>query len=148
MSDDAWREYLTAAQRLDAVRREAATAASEQARSVHAAREELTALRARLVPQQARLRGLGVPEGELTPTEPEVVAAAQAMAGGPEAVRAALRRARASVEAAEAAIRPPLARSFLSRPDTWWQVLVVAVAGLSVLAVLAALCLGGFYLLS
>jgi hypothetical protein len=70
------------------------------------------------------------------------------MAGGPEAVRAALRRARASVEAAEAAIRPPLARSFLSRPDTWWQVLVVAVAGLSVLAVLAALCLGGFYLLS
>jgi len=111
------------------------------------AQEELVAIRARLVPQQARLRGLGVPEVELVPTEPEVAAAAQAMAGGPEAVRAALAQARMSLDAADVAIRRSQTRSLLARLDTWWQVLLVAVIGLSLLAVSAVLCVGGFYLL-
>jgi|HigsolmetaAR206D_1030411.scaffolds.fasta_scaffold01682_7 hypothetical protein len=147
MSDDAWREYLTAAQHLDAVRRRVAASAGERARLTHVAQEELVAIRARLVPQQARLRGLGVPEVELVPTEPEVAAAAQAMAGGPEAVRAALAQARMSLDAADVAIRRSQTRSLLARLDTWWQVLLVAVIGLSLLAVSAVLCVGGFYLL-
>lgn len=38
-----WADYVAAARQLDGVRRAAATAAGEQARSVAAAREELTA---------------------------------------------------------------------------------------------------------
>ena len=91
MSAGTWEEYLAAARRLDAVRRAAADAAAEQARTVQAAREELTRLRARLAPQQSRLRDLGVPEAELQPSPAEVAAAAEAMADGPAAVLAALR---------------------------------------------------------
>ncbi|WP_050777943.1 hypothetical protein [Micromonospora sp. ATCC 39149] len=43
-----WTEYVAAAWQLDGVRRSAATAATEQARAVQAAREELTGVRARL----------------------------------------------------------------------------------------------------
>jgi hypothetical protein len=46
-----WADYVAAARQLDGVRRAAATAASEQARSVAAAREELTAVRERLAPR-------------------------------------------------------------------------------------------------
>ncbi|RBI97668.1 hypothetical protein DRA43_27915, partial [Micromonospora provocatoris] len=42
-AESAWAEYVAAARALDGVRRAAATAAGEQARSVAAAREELTA---------------------------------------------------------------------------------------------------------
>ncbi|GAB3149367.1 hypothetical protein GCM10027290_35500 [Micromonospora sonneratiae] len=102
--DTAWAEYLLAARQLDTVRRAAATAAGEQARSVQAAREELTQVRARLVPQQSRLRSLGVPEAELLPTAPELAATSQEVAGGPAAVLATLRRARAAAGAAEVRI--------------------------------------------
>ncbi|MEV0607590.1 hypothetical protein AB0I61_14605 [Polymorphospora rubra] len=102
-TEDAWRDYLAAAQRLDAVRRAAAQAASEQAQAVQAARDELTGVRARLVPQQSRLRELGAPDRELVPAPAEVAAEAAGMAAGPGAVVTALRRARSVADAADAA---------------------------------------------
>ncbi|MEU8047090.1 hypothetical protein AB0B71_23470 [Micromonospora echinofusca] len=100
----AWTEYLAAARQLDGVRRDAATAAGEQARSVQAAREELTAVRTRLASQEARLRERGVPPISLVPTPPELTEAARAMAGGPAAVLAALRAARGRADAADATL--------------------------------------------
>ncbi|WP_243707541.1 hypothetical protein [Micromonospora sp. KC606] len=112
---DPWTEYLAAARQLDGVRRAAATAAVEQARAVEAAREELVRVHARLAPQQARLRELGVPPISLTPTPPELTEAARSMVGGPAAVLAALRVARSWADAADAtlATRGPL------RPSAW-----------------------------
>lgn len=100
----AWSEYLAAAQQLDTVRRKAAAAAGEQAQSVQTAREELTAVRARLAPQQSRLHDLGVPLMSLLPSPPEVSAAARMMAAGPATVLAALRGARATAEAVDATL--------------------------------------------
>ncbi|MCW3840963.1 hypothetical protein ONA70_12725 [Micromonospora yasonensis] len=97
----AWADYVAAARQLDGVRRAAATAAGEQARSVAAAREELAAVREQLAPQQSRLRELGVPAISLVPTPPEVSESARSMAGGPAAVLAALRSARGWAESAE-----------------------------------------------
>ena len=90
----AWTEYLAAARQLDGVRRGAAAAAGEQARSAEAAREELTVVRTGLASQQERLRELGVPAISLVPSPPELTEAARSMAGGPAAVLAALRAAR------------------------------------------------------
>nr|WP_231921545.1 hypothetical protein [Micromonospora auratinigra] len=97
----AWADYVATARQLDGVRRAAATAAGEQARSVAAAREELAGVRERLAPQQARLRELGVPAISLVPTPPEVTESARTMAGGPAAVLAGLRSARDWAEAAD-----------------------------------------------
>lgn len=97
----AWAEYVAAARQLDGVRRAAATAASEQARSVQAAREELTVVRGRLAPQQARLRELGVPAISLVPTPPELTEAARAMSAGPAAVLTSLQAARRWADAAD-----------------------------------------------
>ena len=90
----AWSDYLAAARQLDGVRRDAATAASEQARTVQAARDELVAVRTRLAAQEARLCELGVPPISLAPTPPELSETTRSMAGGPAAVLAALRQAR------------------------------------------------------
>ncbi len=100
----AWTDYVAAARRLDGVRRDAVTAAGEQARAVQAAREELTTVRTRLAAQEARLREAGVPPISLVPTPPELTEATRSMASGPAAVLAALRAARARVDAAEAAL--------------------------------------------
>ncbi|HEX5596238.1 MAG TPA: hypothetical protein VFX61_09520 [Micromonosporaceae bacterium] len=100
----AWEEYLAAAQALDAVRRSASTAADELAQLVQTANVELSGVRARLAPQQSRLRDLGVPEWELQPSAADVAAAGQAMAAGPAAVLAELRQARVTADAADAAI--------------------------------------------
>ncbi|MEU7572183.1 hypothetical protein [Micromonospora sp. NPDC049240] len=100
-AESAWAEYVAAARQLDGVRRAAATAAGEQARSVTAAREELTGVRERLAAQQSRLRELGVPAISLAPTPPEVSEAARSMAGGPSAVLAALRAAGGWADAAD-----------------------------------------------
>jgi len=100
-----WADYLDAAQRLDAVRRAASTAAGEQATTIQAARQELATVRARLAPQRARLvQDLGVPESDLVPQEAERALAAQAVAGGPGAALAALRQARNTADAADATI--------------------------------------------
>ncbi|MEU2613290.1 hypothetical protein ABZ570_17155 [Micromonospora sp. NPDC007271] len=97
----AWADYVVAARQLDGVRRAAATAAGEQARSVAAAREELTAVRERLAAQQSQLREQGVPAISLVPTPPEVTEAARSMAGGPAAVLACLRTARGWADSAD-----------------------------------------------
>lgn len=144
--NEPWQEYLAAAQRLDVVRRTAANAAGQQAIAVQAAQQELTGLRARLAPQQARLRAAGVPEPDLVPTEPEVTAAGQAMAAGPDAALAALRAARADAETADALTRPT---GLLSWPDGWprWPLVAGSVV-LVVVAVLVGLCaLGAAHLL-
>src|SRR4029450_12395430 len=95
-----WADYLAAAQRLDAVRRAATSAASEQAATVQAAQQELAAVRARLAPQRARLvQDLGVPESDLLPLETDLMAATQAVADGPAAALAAPHPARANADA-------------------------------------------------
>jgi hypothetical protein len=100
-----WADYLAAARRLDAVRRAASSAMSEQNATLLAAQQELSAVRARLAPQRARLvQDLGVPETALLPQAAERESAAQAVAGGPDAVLAALRRARGTADAADAVI--------------------------------------------
>jgi hypothetical protein len=100
-----WAHYLAAAQRLDAVRRAASAAAGEQAATLHAAQQELAAVRARLAPQRARLvQDLGVPESDLVPQSADEALAAQAVVGGPEAVLAALRQARDTADAADASM--------------------------------------------
>jgi hypothetical protein len=103
-----WADYLAAAQRLDAVRRAASAAATEQHATVAAARQELAAVRARLAPQQARMvRDFGVPEIELAPRPAELESASLTMAGGPTAVLASLQQARRTADAADAAIIGP-----------------------------------------
>ncbi|MGC4747795.1 hypothetical protein ACLQ28_19375 [Micromonospora sp. DT201] len=111
----AWSEYLAAARQLDGVRRSAAAAAGEQARSAQAAREELTVVRTGLASQQERLRELGVPAISLVPSPPELTEASRSMAGGPAAVLAALRAARGRAEMADAA----LAARRRFRPGSW-----------------------------
>jgi hypothetical protein len=99
---DPWAEYLTAARALDAVRRAESSAAGEHATTVAAARQELSAVRARLAPQRARLvRDFGVPEDELTPQPTDQAAAMERVSGGPAAVLAALREARTTADAAD-----------------------------------------------
>ncbi|WP_130405367.1 hypothetical protein [Micromonospora violae] len=152
-SGAAWAEYLAAARQLDGVRRGAAAAAGEQARSAEAAREELTVVRTGLASQQDRLRELGVPAISLVPSPPELTEAARSMAGGPAAVLAALRSARGWAEAADAAL------AARRRPGSWpararnllvygpfallvplIQVLVLAATGVGPASVAALIC--------
>ncbi|NJP34083.1 hypothetical protein [Micromonospora thermarum] len=100
----AWTEYVAATRQLDGVRRDAATAAGEQARTVQAAREELATVRTRLAAQEARLREAGVPPISLVPTPPELTEATRSMTSGPAAVLAALRMAGSRADAADAAL--------------------------------------------
>lgn len=107
-----WGDYLAAAQRLDAIRRAASAASGEHVATVQAAQQELAAVRARLAPQRARLvRDFGVPDQVLTPQEAERAPAAQVVAGGPSAILAALRQARGTADAADAAMIGPGPRS-------------------------------------
>jgi hypothetical protein len=112
-----WADYLAAAQRLDAVRRAASAAASEQQAALTAAHQEFADVRARLAPQHARLvRDFGVPEMELTPRPAELESASLALAGGPTAVLAALQQARRTADAADATIIGPAPRGGPLRP--------------------------------
>jgi hypothetical protein len=105
---DPWTAYLAAAQRLDAVRRTASSAVNQRAATVQAAQQELAAVRARLAPQRARLvQDLGVPDNDLVPQAGERALAAQAVSGGAAATLAALRRARATADAADAVMLGP-----------------------------------------
>lgn len=101
---DPWAAYLAAAQRLDAVRRTAASTVAEHGQAAQAARTELAEVRRRLDVQRSSLPPRGVPESELTPTQQELAAAAQAVAGGPAAVLAAVREARSTIDYADAAL--------------------------------------------
>ncbi|MEU4618453.1 hypothetical protein AB0G04_00545 [Actinoplanes sp. NPDC023801] len=103
-----WDDYLAAARELDAVRRAASSVAGEHAATVAAARQELTSVRARLAPQRARLaRDFRVPENDLIPQPAEQAVAMERVAGGPPAVLAALREARATADAADNAFIGP-----------------------------------------
>ena len=116
-----WADYLAAAQRLDAVRRAASTAAGEQQAGVTAAQQELAGVRARLAPQHARMiRDFGVPEQELTPQPAELAQAARGVAGGPVTVLAALRQARATAVAADATILGGGQSPAVARPWRPW----------------------------
>lgn len=101
----AWDDYLAATQRLDAVRRQASSAASEQAGAMRSAREELARVRHRLALQQARFADVvarhRVPPPPLSPSDAEVNAAL-APASGPAAVLASLRHARSHLDHADA----------------------------------------------
>ena len=119
-----WADYLAAAQRLDAVRRAASSAAGEQAATVQAAQQELAAVRARLAPQRARMvQDLGVPEAVLVPMPADQALAAQAVAGGPPAILAALRQARVTADTADAGILGAVAPAVPLRP--WARNLLV-----------------------
>jgi hypothetical protein len=105
----AWDEYVTAARRLDAARRAAASVVAEQNAAAQAARDELTGLQSRLALQQARLLDAARREGgavpELAPSAEEAAAARAALgAGTPASVTAALRSARAAVDTADAVL--------------------------------------------
>ncbi|GAA4594321.1 hypothetical protein BJY16_001280 [Actinoplanes octamycinicus] len=103
-----WAAYLAAARDLDTVRRAASSVAGEQAATINAARQELTSVRARLAPQQARLvRDFGVPPADLVPLEGERASALAAVTGGPGAVLSALRQARVTADAADHAFIGP-----------------------------------------
>jgi hypothetical protein len=121
-----WADYLDAAQRLDAVRRAASTAAGEQETTLQAARQELATVRARLAPQRARLvQDLGVPESDLVPQAADQVLAAQAVHGGPGAILAALRQARATADAADATMVGGGSRRAAARWRPWARNLLV-----------------------
>ena len=107
-----WADYLVAAQRLDALRRAASAVSAEHAAAVQAAHQELSAVRARLAPQRARLiRDFGVPENQLVAQPADEALALPAVAGGPAAVLAALRQARATADAADGAMLGPGGRA-------------------------------------
>jgi hypothetical protein len=98
----AWEDYLAAAQRLDDVRRAAASAAAEQTAAIATARQELSAVRQRLTLQRARLSDLatraGLPAPALVPGPPV------ADPPNPAATTALLRAARADLNAADATL--------------------------------------------
>jgi hypothetical protein len=107
-----WADYLAAAQRLDAVRRAASTASAEHAAAVQTAQQELSGVRARLAPQRARLiRDFGVPESDLAPQPADHALALPAVAAGPAGVLIALQQARATADAADAAMLGPGGRA-------------------------------------
>jgi hypothetical protein len=98
----AWDEYLAAAQRLDAVRRDAATAAAARTTAVQNAGQELAMVRQRLTLQRARLSDLatraGMPAPLLTPDTPVPDPP------DPVAASALLRAAVAELDTADAAL--------------------------------------------
>ena len=97
---------LAAAQRLDAVRRAASAAASEQAATVQAAEQELAAVRARLAPQ--RPGWCRISACRTATLAPQPGRAGHGGAGRRPAARtgvlAALRQARSTADAADAAM--------------------------------------------
>ncbi len=104
----AWTEYLTAAHRLDSVRREAASAAAAEAEAISVARSELPTIQARLAIQAGRLLEstlqAGIAPPTLVPTPAEQHLAEHAVRGGPHVVLTALRQARSEVDVGDAAL--------------------------------------------
>jgi hypothetical protein len=109
-----------AAQSLDAVRRAASAAAGEQQAAAAAARQELSVVRARLAPQQARLvrATSAYQKWNSHHTRRKWNSASLAMAGGPTAVLASLQQARRTADAADATIIGP-GPGQAARCDRW-----------------------------
>jgi hypothetical protein len=107
-----WEDYLAAAQRLDVVRRQAASMVANQTAAVKAARAELVTVRQRAAQQGARLTAIaaaeGLPPPDSAPGQAELLAASTSMAGptgappGPLAVHGALRGAQPTLGATDA----------------------------------------------
>ncbi len=98
----AWEDYLAAAQRLDDVRRAAASVAAEQTAAIATARQELSGVRQRLTLQRARLTDLATRAG--LPALPLVPGPPVADPADPAATNALLRAARADIDAADATL--------------------------------------------
>jgi hypothetical protein len=122
----AWEEYLEAAYRLDAVRREAATARATEAATVQDVQRELGVLRQRLGLQRGRLvdisRRAGMPDLQLTEAR---VASAAADAAGTQAAGAgahveAVRAARERIDAADALLSEVDAPTLAGGPLGSW----------------------------
>jgi hypothetical protein len=103
----AWDEYLDAARRLDAIRREAATARAAEAIASADLRQEIGSLRQRIGLQRSRLldiaRRAGLPDPQVT--DPQAAAMAAAQAGTQGAIGAqvtAVRAARERLDTADA----------------------------------------------
>ena len=98
----AWDEYLSAAQRLDATRRDAASTAAAQATAAQTAQQELGMVRQRLNLQQARLVDLATRAGMLVPAlDPDELVPDPP---DPAAASALLRVAVAELDSADAAV--------------------------------------------
>jgi hypothetical protein len=106
-SRTAWLDYLAAAQRLDAVRRDAAAVVAEHKAALKAAREDLALVLAKLARHQARLSDVahltGARPVELTPGWPDAQAAQATLAG-----RLDPGRHRATHTTSTVAARPPI----------------------------------------
>lgn len=98
----AWDEYLAAALRLDAVQREATTAATARTAAAQAAGQELAMVRQRLILQGARLSDLATRAGMPAPLlTPDVVVPDPP---DPVAASALLRSAVTDIDTADAAL--------------------------------------------
>lgn len=97
-----WEDYLASARELDECRRQAASAAAAQESAVEAVRRELAGVQRRAALGQARLRDVairaGLPPPAVLPVGPVRPAA------DPDQASAALRAARAGLDAADAAL--------------------------------------------
>ncbi len=109
----AWADYLAAAQRLDAARRDAATLVSERQAVAAAANKELAGARQRLAAQRSRLLDLatrlGVPAPRVTVDATELAEAQATLAatGAPNpaaAATAVLRANRAAIDGVDVAL--------------------------------------------
>jgi hypothetical protein len=104
----AWSDYLAAAHRLDAVRRDAAEVMAGESAAVAAARDELPEVQARLAMQAGRLletaARVGAPPPVVQPGPAERSAAAQAVAGSPTVALATIRQARSTIDVADASL--------------------------------------------
>ena len=102
---EAWADYVDAAHRLDAVRREAASEAAAEAEAVAQARTELPTVQSRLGVQANRLLEAALDAGGtppiLVPGPAEQHVAQNAVAGGPAAVLEALQQARSTMDIAD-----------------------------------------------
>jgi len=132
----AWDEYLAAAQRLDAVRRDAATAAAARTAAVQAAGQDLGTVRQRLALQSARLADLAARAA----MAPLMLAPEPAMPDPPDpaAAGALLRTAVTDLDTADAALSEvdtgTVARGpFPDLPQTTRNVLVYGAVALVVL---------------
>jgi hypothetical protein len=132
----AWDEYLAAAQRLDAVRRDAAAAAAARTAAVQAAGQELGTVRQRLALQSARLADLAARAA----MAPLTLGPESAMPDPPDpaAAGALLRTAVTDLDTADAALSEvdtgTVARGpFPDLPQTTRNVLVYGAVALVVL---------------
>jgi hypothetical protein len=123
----AWDDYLQAAQRLDVLRQEAASAVAARAAAVKAARSDLAGVRRRTELLRSRLvaaaREARVPHPAIEPTERELASVRDALGPSttPAVVQGAIRNGDAVLAEADAALSTVDRRAgvLLRRISTW-----------------------------